>query len=54
MTEYIVLSKYDVLSLKSDRPVFIWVDGKCYVLCTDEYFENLKRDMRGSTDETNC
>ena len=37
MTEYIVLSKYDILSLNADRPVFIYVDGKCYVLCTDKY-----------------
>lgn len=51
MTEYIVLSKYDVLSLKSDRPVFIWVDGKCYVLCTDEYFEKQMRDSQVESEE---
>lgn len=39
MTEFVVLSRIDILCLREDKPVTIWIDGKPYELCTDEYFE---------------
>ena len=42
MTEFVILSRYDMLVLCEDKPVTIWIDGKPYVLCTDEYFEKQK------------
>lgn len=39
MTEYIILSRVDMLTLCEDKPVTVYVDKKPYVLCTDEYFE---------------
>ena len=48
MTEYICLNKYEIQSLNENRPVFIWVDGECYVLCTDEYFEKQRNESQES------
>ena len=42
MTEFVVLSRIEIQCLREDKPVTIWVDGKPYVLCTDEYFEKQK------------
>lgn len=42
MTEFIVLSRPDMLALRDDKPVIVRVDKKPYVLCTDEYFEKQK------------
>lgn len=39
MTEFIVLSRPDMLTLCNDKPVTIYIDRKPYQLCTDEYFE---------------
>lgn len=39
MTEFIVLSRVDILTLCDDKPVTVYVDKKLYVLCTDEYFK---------------
>jgi hypothetical protein len=39
MTEYIILSRVDMLTLSEDKPVTVYVDKKPYVLCTDEYFK---------------
>ena len=39
MTEFIILSRVDMLTLCDDKPVTVYVDKKPYVLCTDEYFE---------------
>ena len=39
MTEYIVLSRPDMLALCDDKPVTIYINNKPYVLCTDECFE---------------
>lgn len=44
MTEFVILSRYEMLALCEDKPVTIWIDGKPYVLCTDEYFEKQKRE----------
>ena len=44
MTEFVILSRVDMLCLCEDKPVTIWIDGKPYVLCTDEYFEKQKRE----------
>lgn len=39
MIEYVVLSRVDIHTLCDDKPVIIWIDGKPFTLCTDEYFE---------------
>lgn len=39
MTEFIILSRVDMLTLCDDKPVTVYIDKKPYVLCTDEYFE---------------
>ena len=39
MTEFVILSRYDMQTLCKDKPVTIYIDKKPYVLCTDEYFE---------------
>lgn len=39
MTEFIILSGAEILTLCADKPVTVNVDKKPYVLCTDEYFE---------------
>lgn len=39
MTEFICLSRYDLLALLDDAPVEIRIDGKPFTLCSDEYFE---------------
>ena len=43
MKEFIILSRVDMLTLCDDKPVTIYIDKKPYVLCTDEYFENWKK-----------
>ena len=44
MTEFIILSGADILTLCDDKPVTVYVDKKPYVLCTDEYFEKQKKE----------
>lgn len=44
MTEFIILSKEDMLTLCADKPVTFYVDKKSYVLCTDEYFEKQRKE----------
>ena len=39
MTEFVILSRADMLTLCYDKPVTVYIDKKPYVLCTDEYFE---------------
>lgn len=39
MTEFIILSRGDMLALCNDKPITVYIDKKPYVLCTDEYFE---------------
>lgn len=39
MTEFIILSRADMLTLYNNKPVTVYIDKKLYVLCTDEYFE---------------
>lgn len=48
MTEFIVLSRVDILTLCDDKPVTVYVDKKPYVLCTDEYFEKQRNEPRES------
>lgn len=48
MTEFIVLSKVDMLALCNDKPVTVRIDKKPYVLCTDECFE---KQMKESEDK---
>lgn len=43
MTEFIVLSRPDILALCDDKPVTVYIDKKPYVLCTDECFEKQRK-----------
>lgn len=51
MAEHIVLCTHDVQSLKAGKPVFVYIDGKRYVLCTctDEYFEEYQEEEENET-----
>ena len=53
MTEFIVLSRVDILTLRDDKPVTIYVNKKPYVLCTDEYFEKQRNEPKES-EKINC
>lgn len=44
MTEFVILSRADILTLCDDKPVTVYVDKKPYVLCTDEYFEKQRNE----------
>ena len=44
MTEFIILSKVDMLALCNDKPVTVHIDKKPYVLCTDEWFEKQRTE----------
>ena len=48
MTEFIVLSRADMLTLCDDKPVTVYIDKKFYVLCTDEYFEKQRIEPQES------
>lgn len=50
MTEFIILSRVDMLTLCDDKPVTVYIDKKPYVLCTDEYFEKQK-EPQGRSDK---
>lgn len=43
MTEFIILSRVDMLTLCNDKPVTVYIDKKPYMLCTDEYFTIWKK-----------
>ena len=47
MTQYIVLSSLDMLTLCDDKPVTAYIDKKPYVLCTDEYFKKQLKEEWG-------
>lgn len=51
MTEFIILSRVDMLTLCNDKPVTVYVDKKPYVLCTDEYFEKQINEPQESEDK---
>ena len=51
MTEFVVLSRIDIHCLREDKPVTIWINGKPYVLCTDEYFERQRNEPQESEEE---
>ena len=48
MTEFVILSRADILTLCDDKPVTVYVDKKPYVLCTDEYFEEQRNEPEES------
>ena len=48
MTEFFILSRADILTLCDDKPITVYVDKKLYVLCTDEYFEKQRKELRES------
>ena len=50
MTEYIILSKSDMLALCDDKPVTVYINNKSYVLCTDECFE---KQMKAESEDRN-
>ncbi len=47
MGELIILNRADVLKLCGDKPVTVYVNGRPYVLCTEEYFERQKEIVEG-------
>ena len=51
MTEFIVLSRPDILTLCRDEPVTVYIDRKSYILCTDEYFEKQMKPQAESEDK---
>ena len=51
MTEYIVLSRYDMRALCDDKPITVFIDKKPYVLCTDECFEKQQKGDEDNADE---
>lgn len=51
MKEFVVLSRIDILCLREDKPVTIWIDGKPYELCTDEYFEKQMKVLNAESEE---
>lgn len=52
MTEFIILSRVDMLTLCDDKPVIVYVNKKPYTLCTDEYFEKQMRDSQAEREDT--
>ena len=48
MTEFIIFSRADILTLCDDKPVTVYIDKKPYVLCTDEYFEKQRKELQES------
>ena len=48
MSEFIILSRADILTLCDDKPVTVYVDKKPYVLCSDEYFEKQRNEPQES------
>ena len=50
MTEYIVLSRYDMRALCDDKPITVFIDKKPYVLCTDECFEKQQKGDEDNAD----
>ena len=52
MTEFVILSRYEMLALCEDKPVTIYIDKKPYILCTDEYFERQKHEPKAESEDT--
>lgn len=44
MTEFIILSRGDIMTLCKDEPVKVWIDKRPMLLCSDEYFERQKTE----------
>ena len=42
MTEFIILSRGDIMTLCKDEPVKVWIDKRPMLICSDEYFERQK------------
>ena len=51
MTEFVILSRYDMLALSEDKPVTFYIDKKPYILCTDEYFERQKHESQAESED---
>ena len=53
MAETIILCTHDVRSLKAGKPVFVYIEGKRYILsqCTDEYFEKYIEGLKTESEE---
>lgn len=45
MKEFIVLSEPDILALYHNKIVTVHIDGKSYLICSDECFEKQKKDI---------
>lgn len=44
MTQFIILNEIDVNLLKKNKPVVLRINDIPHVICTEEYFENRKRE----------
>ena len=53
MTEFIILSRGDIMTLCKDEPVKVWVDKRPMLLCSDEYFERQKSEDKHIEKENN-
>jgi len=56
MTKFIVLSSAEIWSLSNDEPVKVYIDQIPYVLCTDEYYKDIRHentDRMDGQDEPN-
>ena len=42
MTEFIILSRGDIMTLCKDEPVEVWIDNRPMFICSDEYYERWK------------
>ena len=39
MRQYIVLSQTDISTLLENKPVFVYINGVQYIMCSDECYE---------------
>lgn len=44
MTEFIILSRGDIMTLCKDEPVKVRIDERPMLICSDEYFEKQKKE----------
>ncbi len=54
MTEFIILSRGDILTLCKDEPVTVWIDKRPMLLCSDEYFEKQKTEEQADEEVQEC
>jgi hypothetical protein len=50
MKRFVILSRLDVRDLRDNKPVSLVISGKPYILCTDEYFEEIVVKKKSEVD----